>query len=117
MPITAEQVRVEVNAKNTAENMTMFGEVVVEAEGYVDTYLRDNLTDDEISELPPWAIDKAVLVTAVDLYGHRKARNGVINEPYDAGDGTVAQSSIRISRDPLAAAQQALGPYVIPAIG
>jgi hypothetical protein len=102
MAVTAEQIRVEVNAKATAENTTLFESVLIEAEGYVDTYLRDNLTTDEIGDLPAWAIDKAVLVTAVDLYGHRKARNGIINEPMDLGDGSVASS---------------LSPYVIPAIG
>jgi hypothetical protein len=117
MTVTAEQVRVEVNAQATTENATMLAAVLVEAEGYVDTFLRDNLTDDEITDLPAWAIDKAVLVTAVDLYGHRKARNGIINEPMDLGDGTVANTQVRINRDPLAAARLALSPYVIPAIG
>lgn len=115
MAITAEQVRVEVNA--SASNTALCERCLLEAEGYVDTYLRDNLTDDEITDLPAWVIDKAVLVTATDLYGQSKARNGISNEPIDLGDGTTATTQVRVSRDPLGGARQALAPYVIPAIG
>ena len=66
------------------------------------------------AEVPDAVFDRAWLTVAVDLFNVSQAPNGVLNQQFDTGDGSVSTVPIRISRDPLAGAYPLLALYVDP---
>ncbi|WGL50644.1 hypothetical protein P5P86_11780 [Nocardioides sp. BP30] len=62
-------------------------------------------------EVPEEILDRAHLLTAVQLYNQDAAPNGIVNQQFAADDGTAA-TPIRIARDPLAAARPVLAPWI-----
>lgn len=62
--------------------------------------------------VPATVVDRAVLEVAADLYYRRRSRNGV--STFDGQDGMP--EPMRISRNPMLAAQPILDPYLAPGI-
>lgn len=58
--------------------------------------------------VPPSVIDRATLEVAADLYYRRRSRNGI--STFDGSDGMP--EPMRISRNPMLAAQPILAPYL-----
>lgn len=61
------------------------------------------------AEVPDTVLDRAHLAVAVEMYHQDKAPNGILNQQYDNGDGSVA---VRIGRDPLTPAYPLLRQWV-----
>lgn len=116
MAVTIEQLRLEVNTQDNASENTLLTRCLAVATGLLNTYLDDNLTADEILEIPETTHDQALLTAAADLFHQAKAPNGVAVQEYDTGNGEVAATPIRISRDPLRGARAVLEMHVGPAI-
>lgn len=62
-------------------------------------------------EVPAVIRDRAVLEVGADLYHRRRVRNGVAG--FDGPDMTP----VRVTRDPMKAAEDILGAYLGPGIG
>lgn len=66
------------------------------------------------AEVPDPVFDRAWLVAAVDLFNQSQAPNGVLNQQFDTGDGSLTTVPVKISRDPLAGAYPLLALYINP---
>ncbi|MFB9775383.1 hypothetical protein [Brevibacterium otitidis] len=102
--ITADRLLTHVNA--SAGEHAFAAECVDQAAALVDARVRDY-------PVPEAVADRARLEVAADLFYRRTARNGITS--FDQADGPA--STVRINRDPMAAANPILRPYLPPAIG
>lgn len=102
MAITGEQVAAFVNATDAASR-DFTAQCATEAPALITPYLA--------IDPPPAVLDRATLEVAADLFHRKKARNGVT--AFDTSDGG---DTVRINRDPMAAAWPILRPYLAPGI-
>lgn len=58
--------------------------------------------------VPPKSYDRAHLLVANEMLQQDMAPNGILNQQYDGGDGSVP---LRIGRDPLTPAYPILAPF------
>lgn len=65
------------------------------------------------SEVPEEILDLAYLTVGADLFNRKSAPNGIMNAQY-ASDGDIANSPMRIARDPMAGVYSMLGKWVSP---
>lgn len=102
MPITADQLAAFVNATDAASRQFVT-ECAIEAPALITPYLA--------TEPPASVLERAQLEVGADLFHRKKARNGVT--AFDTADGG---ETVRINRDPLAAAWPIIRPYLAPGI-
>lgn len=107
MAITVAQVRAEVGAGSSTSEEYLSA-ILEQAEERLAEYvgaLADGVT------IPELSFDEAVLACAVEIFNIRRAPNGVLNQTFDTGEGSVAVP-VRISGDPLRPVRPLLSPWI-----
>lgn len=104
MTVEDSELKLRVNAGPADDQLV--SDSLVAAEAMVDAYIDEQGVPDV--EVPTAVRDRAVLRCAIDLFNQDKAPNGIVNQQYDVGDGTVGSTPIRISRDPMIGARAIL---------
>lgn len=74
--------------------------------------LLDGHIGDCARDVPDAVYERALLVVAAEMFNQAKAPNGILNQQYDEGAGSV----IRIGSDPMRPAYPLLSRYVPPRI-
>lgn len=87
-----------------------------EAVALVDKYVGQVLDVDGVTyvprPVPAPILDRAYLEVGADLFHRRSAPNGIASQQFATADGIG--TSVRIQRDPMAAAYKILGRWVLP---
>ena len=110
MAITADNLRAEVGADSTVP-ATKLDSLIAVAKAELDEYTLDKLGD-----IPPEVFDRAHLLVAAEMWHQDQAPNGVLNQQYDLGDGTISSTPIRIGSDPLRPAYSVLARWMPGAV-
>ena len=106
MAVTVDQVVAYVGA--TLRHSEECQRCLAEAEDLLGKHITDGGT--EIEEIPAAVYDRAVLVTAAELFNQSKSPNGFVNQQFEDGSGAI----VRLSRDPLGPAYPLLSRWVAP---
>jgi hypothetical protein len=110
--VDKEQVREHVGAG--ADQLDECEACLLVVRELLDEHLRDGGADGQV---PDHVYDRALLLSAAELFNQGQAPNGVLNQQYDSGDGLGAVTPIRIGADPLRPAYPLVERWVLPAIG
>lgn len=103
MAVNAQALRSEVGASLADEDSTLTS-LISTATALVTKYVGQT-----VSEVPADVMDRAILLTAAEMYHQSQAPNGIVNQQYDDGQ---AGTPIRIGRDPLTPAYPLLRQWV-----
>lgn len=95
---------------SSAGDVQLLTEALAEAIERVRAYIQDS--GKQTSQIPPTAVDRAVIRCALALFNQDKAPNGVLNQQYDLGNGEIASTPTRISQDPMKGARAALSQWI-----
>ena len=106
MAVTVEQVVAYVGA--TLRHAEECERCLAEAADLLGKHIADGGAD--VDDIPATVYDRALLVTAAELFNQSKSPNGFVNQQFEDGSGTI----VRLSRDPLSPAYPLLSRWVAP---
>lgn len=64
------------------------------------------------ADVPGSVVDRAVTLVAIEQVNQEQAPNGVLNQQWESGAGEISSVPVRISRDPMKAAEALLAPWI-----
>lgn len=104
MPVSVSDLRAHLRASSAVPDTAL--QLLLDSSSEIlDVYIGD-------VEVPDSAKDRALLLTATEMYHQDKAPNGVLNQQFDVGDGTITSTPVRIGSDPLRTARAVLALWV-----
>jgi hypothetical protein len=104
MAVTAAELRAHAKVSETTAPDSVLNQCIATAGEQLKTYVGTNV-------VPAATMARAELLVANECLQQNLAPNGVLNQSYDQGDGSVP---LRIGRDPLSPAYPLLSQYVPP---